>query len=222
MTAVSITHEKPFRRRDPTRHLEPHYAAHLRARSRWDSPPADAPAFIDGPLSHDDAAELFGAGFVTAATSGDDLLGWSFDAATDEERGGPYVVTTGDVELAVDADAPRPNASEPEPSPASWAIVMRQGTSSTTRGCAAVDASGAPSASTRRRRWCRAFARIAQIAPRRARALRLIAAAIASHEANGVDVRPSQVAMTTIENAQCRLSGLFPSSRRRERRSDFS
>ena len=116
MTRTPIKPANPMKRHDGAGHLEPHYAANLLARSRAGDT-ADAPAFIDGPQTHDDAAEKYGEGFVQAATSGDDLDAGSLDEVSVEEAGGPFITTTGAVEFAKGTDKSNPKGAKREPFP---------------------------------------------------------------------------------------------------------
>jgi hypothetical protein len=105
----------PVRRRDGAGHLDPQYAADLRAKS-W-RPPEDPESFIERPRSRDDLVEELGEEVVAEATSaeheGEDIL----DQEVPEERGGPFVETTGAEEFAHGIDASNPRGAKREPFP---------------------------------------------------------------------------------------------------------
>jgi len=105
---------KSIHRRDATGHLDPKYAAELRALSSRD---ADPSSFVARPRSTDDLVEELGEEFVSQATSaeheGEDLL----DQEVPEERGGPFVETSGDQEFAVGTDPSNPKDATREPFP---------------------------------------------------------------------------------------------------------
>ena len=58
--------------RDAAGHLDPRYAADLRARSRASVESTDGVAFLDANLAGDPLAEELGEAFVRTATGGDD------------------------------------------------------------------------------------------------------------------------------------------------------
>ncbi len=103
------------RRRDGVGHLEPQYAADLRARSG--RPDREPSSFLDRPRSSDDLVEELGEEVVAEATSaehgGEDIL----DQEVPEERGGPFVETTGAEEFAHGIDASNPRGAKREPFP---------------------------------------------------------------------------------------------------------
>jgi hypothetical protein len=105
---------KPIRRRDRPGHLDPQYAADLREKSEH---PTDPSGFVQRPRSRDDLVEELGEGFVSEATSaeheGEDML----DQEVPEERGGPFVETTGDQEFAHGTDPSNPKGASREPFP---------------------------------------------------------------------------------------------------------
>ena len=121
-SASAIAREAPpaaFRRRDATGHLDPVYAAGLRAVER-ETEPAEAPnpdAFLHGMSSADPLAEEMGESFVRVALSGED--DGEDDAAVTEEFGGPFVVTTGETEFAGGTDPSNPPSATREPFPKS-------------------------------------------------------------------------------------------------------
>jgi hypothetical protein len=108
---------QPIRRRDATGHLDPRYAADLRAESGKLQEPRDDEAFIHGHRSHDDLAEELAEGAVAEMTSGEydgeDLQ----DQVVTEERGGPFVESTAGQEFAEGTDASNPKGAKREPFP---------------------------------------------------------------------------------------------------------
>jgi hypothetical protein len=105
---------KPIRRRDATGHLNPSYAAGLRALSEHES---ETSSFVERPRSSDDLVEELGEEFVSQATSaehkGEELL----DQVVPEERGGPFVETSGAQEFADGTDESNPKDATREPFP---------------------------------------------------------------------------------------------------------
>jgi len=107
----------PIVRRDATGHLDPKYAADLRAKSLESGGKDDDRAFIGGKRSHDSLAENLGEEFVSSATSGEEAGEDALNAVTTEESGGPFVVTTAGEEMADGVDASNPDDATREPFP---------------------------------------------------------------------------------------------------------
>ncbi len=108
-----------FRRRDATGHLDPAYAAGLRALDQ-ESEPLDNPnpdGFLHGMRSADPLAEELGENFVRTLNSGEDDA--QDDEQVTEEIGGPFVETKADVEFAVGTDPSNPEGATREPFPKS-------------------------------------------------------------------------------------------------------
>jgi hypothetical protein len=104
------------RRRDALGHLDPAYAADLLSQSEKQTD--DDRAFLGGKArSSDDLAEELGEQFVGAATSGEDSREDSFNEDVPEERGGPFVPSTGGAEFAEGTDASNPIDAKREPFP---------------------------------------------------------------------------------------------------------
>jgi hypothetical protein len=104
------------RRYDRPGHLDPKYAAELRAQSGVEE--KDPRAFLDGPRSPtDDLAEERGEEVVEKATTGEDAGEESLDQRVPEEDGGPFVETSGAQEFAEGADASNPKGAFREPFP---------------------------------------------------------------------------------------------------------
>jgi hypothetical protein len=106
---------KTIRRRDGAGHIDPQYAADLRAKSG--RPERDPASFLERPRSTDDLVEELGEEVVGEATSaeheGEDRL----DQEVPEERGGPFVETTGAEEFGHGIDASNPKGAKREPFP---------------------------------------------------------------------------------------------------------
>ena len=103
--------------RDGAGHLRPSYDAKLRARVHESVRPTGEKAFVRGTSSGDPSAEQSGEDFVQAATSGEEAGAYDLDEVSREERGGPFLVTTGRTEFAFDADASNPLDATREPFP---------------------------------------------------------------------------------------------------------
>jgi hypothetical protein len=65
----------------------------------------------------DEFAEELGEAAVSAMTSGEDALTGELDAQVDEERGGPFIETSGKVEFAGGTDASNIAEATREPIP---------------------------------------------------------------------------------------------------------
>ena len=106
---------KAIRRRDGAGHLDPQYAADLRAKSS--RPEHEPDSFLNRPRSSDALVEELGEEVVGEATSaeheGEDIL----DQEVPEERGGPFVETTGAEEFGHGIDASNPKGAKREPFP---------------------------------------------------------------------------------------------------------
>jgi hypothetical protein len=107
----------PVRRRDATGHLDPRYAAHLRAESGQQRGAADDVAFIRGTKSDDDLAEELGEEAVATMTSGEYDGEDALDQVVEEETGGPFVESTAGQEFAEGTDASNPDTATREPFP---------------------------------------------------------------------------------------------------------
>ncbi len=103
------------RREDRPGHLDPKYAAELRALSGSDKD--DNRAFVHGKHSRDDLAEELGEEAVVAMTSGEDGLEDDLQAQVPEEQGGPFVGSTAGKEFAEGTDASNPRGAKREPFP---------------------------------------------------------------------------------------------------------
>jgi hypothetical protein len=100
----------PVRRRDGAGHLDPKYAAKLRADMH--KPEKEGRAFGRDALS----SEL-GEEYVETVTSGEDEGNEVRDKRVTEELGGPFTVTNGGTEFADGVDASNPRRATREPFP---------------------------------------------------------------------------------------------------------
>ena len=103
-------------RRDRAGHLDPRYAAELRAKSREGKEESDERAFV-GSRTGDDLAENLGEEVVEAMTTGEDEAADTLDKFADEEVGGPFVESSGNKEFAEGSDASNPADATREPFP---------------------------------------------------------------------------------------------------------
>jgi hypothetical protein len=106
-----------IKRRDAAGHIDPKYAAELRARSGGRSRDANEAAFLAKPKSADPLAEQLGEAFVQTITKGADEGQEFLDQEVPEEVGGPFVQTPARIEFAHDTDASNPKRSKREPFP---------------------------------------------------------------------------------------------------------
>ena len=108
----------PAQRRDATGHLNPKYAADLRARSRESREDiGNDDAFLRKGRAHDSLAEELGEEAVATMTSGEDQSERLQDLEVEEERGGPFVTTTARQEYALGTDKSNPRDGTREPFP---------------------------------------------------------------------------------------------------------
>ena len=115
VVAPQVRAKPLLRREDRAGHLDPRYAAELRSRS--DRPPADPKGFLARNRSKDDLVEELGEEFVGTATSGEYEGEDAQNQYVTEERGGPFVETTGGQEFAVGTDPSNPKGATREPFP---------------------------------------------------------------------------------------------------------
>jgi hypothetical protein len=103
---------------DGAGHMDPAHAARLLelARLNRDDEPA---AFISGVSTSDDLAERLAEASVESMTSGESQLGPDLEAVVEEERGGPFVETSGRTEFADGTDASNIATATREPFPTS-------------------------------------------------------------------------------------------------------
>jgi hypothetical protein len=104
----------PAFRRERAGHLDPKYARDLLAQSGGRQ--REGRDFLEG-RPRDDLAEGLGEEFVEEVTSGENEGADLQDREVSEERGGPFVVTTGATEFADGTDASNPKGSKREPFP---------------------------------------------------------------------------------------------------------
>jgi len=97
-------------REDHAGHLDPDYAASLRARGREGRAEDDERAYVSGTQTRDTLAEELAEDAVSSMTGGENGLATARDAAVDEDAGGPFVPTT----LAAEAGSRRPRSGRSE------------------------------------------------------------------------------------------------------------
>jgi hypothetical protein len=113
---ASHKEKKVIQRRDATGHLDPKYAADLRARSLASASHDADVAFLARARSLDPLAEALGEEFIEAATTGEDA-GDALNQNVPEELGGPFVVTKARTESAQGFDRSNPEGATREPFP---------------------------------------------------------------------------------------------------------
>jgi hypothetical protein len=103
---------------DGAGHMDPAHAARLLALSReGKEAEADAGAFVQATGTKDDLAEELAQAAVANMTSGEDQLGSDLEAEVDEEKGGPFVETSGNSEFASGTDESNIAEATREPFP---------------------------------------------------------------------------------------------------------
>jgi hypothetical protein len=112
---IPSAHRAPIRRRDGSGHIDASYAKDLLELSG--ARETGGAALVDGPHTNDDLAEELGEEAVETMTSGEDEGEDVADQSVPEERGGPFVVTTGGTEFADGVDASNPRDAKREPFP---------------------------------------------------------------------------------------------------------
>jgi hypothetical protein len=114
--ATSTKSATAMKRRDATGHLDPKYAADLRARTR-ERATDDNRAFLGKKGKGDALSRELGKEFVETVTSGEDEGNEVRDQRVTEELGGPFTVSTGGAEYANDVDGSNPRGATREPFP---------------------------------------------------------------------------------------------------------
>ncbi|MDQ2647122.1 MAG: hypothetical protein M3020_25175 [Myxococcota bacterium] len=103
---------------DGAGHLDPEHAQRLldlaRGAQRDDE---STEAFVAKPESEDDFVEELGETAVATMTSGEETLAPDLDAEVEEERGGPFVETSAQVEFAGGTDESNIEEATREPLP---------------------------------------------------------------------------------------------------------
>ena len=107
----------PIQRYDHPGHLDPKYAAGLRAIGNETHVQDDNRAFVSSGHSADDLANELGEEAVKSMTSGEDELPARRDARIIEEQGGPFVVSAASEEFALGFDDSNPADAHREPFP---------------------------------------------------------------------------------------------------------
>lgn len=100
---------------DAAGHIDPNRANHLLALARSTRIGEPDGAFAEA--THDDFAEELGEAVVSAMTTGEDELRSALEAEVEEERGGPFVVTSGSIEFAGGTDESNIEEATREPFP---------------------------------------------------------------------------------------------------------
>jgi len=116
--SVGAASTSVVKRRDGTGHLDPKYAADLRAKSRESVDDlGNDPAFLKGKFhTKDSLAEELGEDAVRTMTSGEDQSE-RIQLRVEEEIGGPFVPTSGGQEFARGTDRSNPRKATREPFP---------------------------------------------------------------------------------------------------------
>ena len=116
MTTPKKPHAE-IRREDHAGHLDPKHAASLLAKAKESRSADDDRAFIGGHATRDSLAEELAEEAVVAMTSGEDDLADDLARGVAEERGGPFVASTGGQEFAQGTDKSNPKGAKREPFP---------------------------------------------------------------------------------------------------------
>ena len=103
--------------RDGAGHLDRAYERELRARVHAGVHRGVERAFVRQASSNDASAEQSGEEFVLGATSGEEGGAVGLDEVSSEERGGPFIETSGRVEYAYEVDETNPADGTREPFP---------------------------------------------------------------------------------------------------------
>jgi hypothetical protein len=114
---TSVSTAPPPRRYDRPGHLDPAHAARLLKLGRVGRTNDSNRAFVQSSSGEDDFAEELGETAVASMTSGQEALTGELDAQVDEERGGPFIETSGKVEFAGGTDASNIAEATREPIP---------------------------------------------------------------------------------------------------------
>jgi hypothetical protein len=115
--STTVSTAPALRRYDRPGHLDPAHAERLLRLARVGRTDDTNRAFVQSSSREDDFAEELGETAVTSMTSGQDALTGELDAQVDEERGGPFVETSGKVEFAGGTDASNIAEATREPIP---------------------------------------------------------------------------------------------------------
>ena len=113
--AKKAAKRKAAPRRDGAGHLNPKLAQDLRAQAKANARRKQEERSPSAPS--DELAEQLGEEVVTTATTGEDENEDRFNAEVPEDRGGPFVVTSGGDEFADDVDESNPADATREPFP---------------------------------------------------------------------------------------------------------
>ena len=100
---------------DAAEHIHPNRASHLLALAR--SSRLDEPDGAFSEATANDLAEELAEAAVNSMTTGEDELRSALEAEVEEERGGPFVVTSGNIEFAGGTDESNIEEATREPFP---------------------------------------------------------------------------------------------------------
>jgi len=118
-TNKKASRKPTIQRHDHAGHLDPKYAAGLRAIGQETNVQDNDRAFVTSGRSSDDLANELGEEAVKSMTSGEDDLPAHRDARVLEEHGGPFVISAGSEEFALGFDDSNPADANREPFPRS-------------------------------------------------------------------------------------------------------
>lgn len=118
MVKSRATQPDPARPRyDRPGHLDPAHAERLLGIARAARGEQDEKPFWEPNSGEDDLAEEIGEAAIATMTSGEDALRRDLDAPVDEERGGPFIVTSANTEFAGGTDESNIEDATREPLP---------------------------------------------------------------------------------------------------------
>jgi len=100
---------------DAAGHMDPNRASHLLALGRNTRHDEPVGAFFEA--AADDLAEELAEAAVSSMTTGEDELRSAFEAEVEEDHGGPFVVTSGNIEFAGGTDESNIEEATREPFP---------------------------------------------------------------------------------------------------------
>ncbi|OQX68587.1 MAG: hypothetical protein B6A08_09290 [Sorangiineae bacterium NIC37A_2] len=114
--AVTASGAASRARYDRPGHIDPEHAERLLALS-GSSRNGQGRAFVEAERVEDDFAEELAETAIASMTSGEDALTEDLDAPVDEEKGGPFIETSGNVEFAGGTDESNTEDATREPLP---------------------------------------------------------------------------------------------------------
>lgn len=102
---------------DAAGHMDPAHRKHLLELAREGKDSDDDAAFVTVPRTKDDLAEELGEAAVASMNSGEEQVTSDLEAEVTEERGGPFVQTSGGTEFAEGTDESNIPGATREPFP---------------------------------------------------------------------------------------------------------